>query len=405
MFAFFISVIGIVITGGSLVNESPLRDVFVYGTMGCLCISYFYFFCVRNRYLVLNSAEKSLFFFLFFALLHVLLSYLGVHQKFSDLKVYFDKSFIPRQAFYLLLLPAIILFQDGFYTKGKEYIIKHYGEIFFWCLFLISFLSLNNSLYVTTQLILCWLALRIKSPQRWRNWLRYAALIFAPLPKDGTFSLLILRFLFALFAVIPSGCKRVTLKWMTIALLIVIIAVSFIAPILITNTSFIPDRNTRWRMNYWIDEMKNLGNTYGLGVGYGTSYPSIDFAAVTKDFYAKGQYSKVQRTFVLASHNSFVSVAMRTGVFGVGAFLLFIILLLWEMLKYRFLPSSAAFFALFGAITCIAFNVGLESPNYLFSFIFCIGECNQEIHRIRKMSRVSESVVQDHGLSPILVEG
>ena len=140
-------------------------------------------------------------------------------------------------------------------------------------------------------------------------------------------------------------------------------------------------------MNYWIDELQNLQNTFGFGVGYGTSYPSKSFAAIPGYFYAYNPEGMVNNAFVRACHNSFVAVAMRTGIIGVTALLLFVVLMLWEMLRYQALPSRAAFFALLGAVICIAFNVGLESPNYLFSFVFCLGECNQEVWRIRRESR------------------
>ena len=187
---------------------------------------------------------------------------------------------------------------------------------------------------------------------------------------------------------VPLCWKRQAIKWASFVLLAVVILVSFAAPILITDTSWISDVNTLWRMNYWIDELQNLRNTYGLGVGYGTSYPSVAFAETFGYFYATSRAGIINNTFVRACHNSFVAVAMRTGILGVTALLLFIVLMLWEMLRYKVLPTKAAFFALFGAVVCIAFNVGLESPNYLFSFVFCFGECNQEVHRVRKESRV-----------------
>ena len=112
MFIFFLSIIGNVITGGSLVNSFPYHDVIVFGVMGCLFISYIIFFCVRKKNLRLISAEKCLVGFLVIGLLYVLLSYLGVYQGFSRLDLYFDKSYIPRQAVYMFVLPAVILFQD-----------------------------------------------------------------------------------------------------------------------------------------------------------------------------------------------------------------------------------------------------------------------------------------------------
>ena len=193
MFAFYLSIIGIVITGGGLVNSSPYRDMIVFGVMGCLFISYAFFFFVRKQNLLLNGAEKGLICFLVIGLLYVLLSYFGVFQGFSRLDLYFDKSFIPRQAVYMFILPAVILFQDDFYTKGKDYILSHYGTVLFWCLFFAGFLFEDKTIFVSTQLILCWLALKTQSSQWWRNWARYAVVMIAPLPTDGSSTVLILR--------------------------------------------------------------------------------------------------------------------------------------------------------------------------------------------------------------------
>ncbi len=384
MFAFLICIIGIVITGGSLVVRGPYRNAIVFGVMGCLCLSYVYFLFVRKKNIYLNIAEKSLIAFILIGLFHVMISFMGMNQSLWNLDLYYDKSYIPRQAVYLFMLPAVILCQDKFYTKGKEYLISHYGEFIFWCLYFIHVYNAGWKILVSSQLILCWLALKIKSPQPWRNWARFAAVMLTPFAKDGVSTMLILRMIFAIVFLIPAGWKRTSLKWMTGIVLVVLIAASFIAPLVITDTSGISDSNTKWRLEYWGDAINNLKGTYGFGVGYGTSYPSITFAAIpertARDFFS------MERIFTLACHNSFVSLAMRTGILGIAAFLMFVFSMLREMLKYRVMPSRAAFFALFGAVACIAFNVGLESPNYMFSFIFCMAECNQEATRVRKES-------------------
>lgn len=387
MFAFQICMAGIVATGGALVLLTSYRNAIVYIVIACMFLSYLYFFCVRKKNLTLNYAEKSLVCFITIGILYVLLSYLGLNQGNNDLDLYYDKSFIARQAVYLAVLPTIILFQDSFYTKGKEYLINHYGEFLFWVLYAYELFYLGKEMSIATNLLLGWLALRIKSSQTWRNWLRYAVVLFTPMTFDGTSTMLILRLLFALILIIPKGWNRTTLKWVAFGVMAVLILVSYLVPVLISDTTFIKDDNTRWRLNYWIDEMQNLANTNYLGVGYGTSYPSIAFSKTTF-FYETDMYTAVERTFVLACHNSLVSVAMRTGILGITALLLFVFLMTWEMLRYKILPSKAAFFALFGAVVNIAFNVGLESPNFLFCFVFCLGECNQEVSRIRKESRV-----------------
>lgn len=53
----------------------------------------------------------------------------GVNRIFqADLA--YDDSFIPRQAVYLFVLPAVLLFREDFYMKGMERFLRKFGEIY-----------------------------------------------------------------------------------------------------------------------------------------------------------------------------------------------------------------------------------------------------------------------------------
>ncbi|MEG0019792.1 MAG: hypothetical protein RR728_04520, partial [Oscillospiraceae bacterium] len=96
----------------------------------------------------------------------------------------------------------------------------------------------------------------------------------------------------------------------------------------------ITDVNARWRLEYWFDSSTAIADSKGVGIGYGTAYASTTFAkGVERDSYTQTcetcgnvkeivpnpfdsneDYTAQQRPYVTATHNSFVSIALRMGV-------------------------------------------------------------------------------------------
>lgn len=93
--------------------------------------------------------------------------------------------------------------------------------------------------------------------------------------------------------------------------------------------------------------------------------------------------------FVTAPHNSFMSLTMRTGIVGLFLFLGYLVMLFLDLVKYkRVPPSRSAAFALFAGSLIISFNVGLENPGYLLTFVFCIGMCAREGKKLKDQNRM-----------------
>lgn len=393
MFALLLCVVGIIISGGGFPNDSYLGVPVIYMILGSLLFSYIYYFVTRRESLIFDSAGKALLALESWGLLCVLLSFLGVNRLFqTDLS--YEYSFIPRQAVYLFVLPAVILLRDDFYFKKTEQFLRQYGEVFFWVLYVAEMIYCNGIVLTTMATgLLCWLSMQLDTNQRWRRWIRIMALMIPPAPSfaGGDSTLLFIRILFFGVCVIPKRWLRLGLCIMAVGVLVVVTS-CFIIPIAMRD-DFFSDWNIAWRVRTWGDVENTLADTKYLGTGYGTSYPSKTYAEESRQrretqYKAGDGYTQYERTFVTAPHNSFMSLTMRTGVIGLFFFILFLFLLFWNIIKYKSPPSRSAAFALFAGIAMIMFNVGLENPGYLLTFTFLIGACAREGKKQKEQNRL-----------------
>ena len=391
MFAFLLCIPAIIVTSGGYVVENIHGITITYLLLGLLLVSYGYYLIKKRETLSIRSAERCLLLLEAWGLLYVLLSLLKVNQLMqADLT--YDLSFLPRQAVYFFVLPAAILFREESYMKWVDRFLKKYGEILFWVLFVAHMLYFkSNTLLIIPQLLLCWLSLKLDTNQRWRRWIRIAALMLVPIPDYGELSILIIRVLFLIICIIPKYVSRVMLRTMAVGMLAVVCA-CFILP-QVMNPEDAPDVNTRWRLKIWKEEENILANTNFLGAGYGTSYPSKTYLIGVNErkewqYLAQNGYTEYERMFVTAPHNSFMSLTMRTGCIGLFLFLSYLALLFRNLVRHKALPPKSACFALFAGVVLILFNVGLESPGYLFTFVFCIGMCSWEGKKLEEQDQI-----------------
>lgn len=391
MVAFLLCILAIVVTGGGFANGVSYGITIIYLIIATLFASYVYYFAKKKESLSLGAAEKCLIVFETWGLLYVLLSYLGVNQIFNADLAY-ERSFIPRQAVYFFVFPATILFREDSYVKGIDRILNRYGEILFWVLYAAQILYFNEvMLTVMTQALLCWLSLKLQTNQRWRRWIRIIALMITPLYEYGEYTILILRIIFIVICVIPKHYSRIFLCLMAVVILLVIIGCFVLPQVMNEKDTF--DGNMGWRLRIWKEEEKILSNTHYLGAGYGTSYPSKTYAreAVLRregQFLADDGYSEYERMFVTAPHNSFVSLTMRTGVVGLLLFLSWLGFLFRNLVRHKALPPKSACYALFAGVVMILFNVGIENPGYLLSFVFCVGMSTLEGKKLEQKNNM-----------------
>lgn len=392
MFVFFICVFALIATCGHAINENLFGVPVFYYVLGTLLISYLYILITKGKELSIDAAGKCLILFEVWGLLYVGLSPVGMNKSFN-LDLYFDPSYIPRHAVYFFVLPAMLLFREDIYVKGKDWFLNHYGEAFFWILLAGHMIYCQQLLLtVHAQALLCWLSFRVETKSAWRRWARITALVLLPMSDGGESTMLILRALFLLVCIVRKPQWRVMVKIIAFGLAIIIIACLTLP--LVMDSTIIPDYNTAWRLRIWKEELSILAKTFFCGVGYGTSYVtdtyiSESFERMEWQFAANSEHAQRERAFVTGPHNSFVSVAMRTGIVGIILFILFLVLLFFSLIKYPVLPSKAACFGLFAAVIIILFNVGLENPGYLCTFVFLVGSCMQEAKRLKKVSSMA----------------
>ena len=147
--------------------------------------------------------------------------------------------------------------------------------------------------------------------------------------------------------------------------------------------SFIIASNELWRLITWVDNIfYTLKNTYGVGVGLGTSYFLSEDISSGKYFYnlygPNYMGNPYHEDFVTGQHNSIINIFYRFGFIGLIFFVSFISNIL-KNIKYYSLPSYHYIIITISLIV-ISLNVGLESPKYLIFFVFCISITLSEVY-------------------------
>lgn len=309
----------------------------------------------------------------FFGILAAAVSFTGLLCKPVSNVVFVDYSYIPRQAYYLYFLPLIAV-APVLWTPGVCYQVFRRHAIFFgfflYICRLLIFGTFGLSVPTTLAIGVCLLA-----PLGKRTLSHYALLfllLLSPIGIGGEFTQVIIRVIAVGYFF--AGARREKIgKGCWFALLFVVCS-SLAAGLVLAYVPFDLDANSVWRLNYWADEMRLLGKTYGIGSGYGTSYASLNFlysngfGAAGGPFAPTADYTPLERAFLTGCHNSFISLTYRLGILG------FILLMLFldDSQKSLNNESSCPLFVrllFFASLFIIAFNVGLESPGYCFCFL------------------------------------
>jgi len=205
----------------------------------------------------------------------------------------------------------------------------------------------------------------------------FVLLMLTPISIGGELTNVLLRILYLLFFVFQKRKKAVTgLIAFGVALCIISV---FIVPF---GSDYITphlDANSAWRLNFWNDELIQLVRSKGIGVGFGTSFATVDFVA-NQPSILKSPYDPIYRQqtveyliITTAAHNSFISLAFRMGIVGIITFIGFLSSIFINIWKDIENTPIYAIFAFFASILIISVNVGLESVEYLIYFITALG--------------------------------
>ena len=332
-------------------------------------ITYINFFLHDRLTIKYNRVElKSLLYFIIYAVFVVILSYMGFFKLLYGKYTLFDTVYIPRQAYYIYFLPLIFVSVEDSFSYKVLSNIMHYGKTYYillWACFVI--IHRDFALNVCITFVLGFLILISFDLKYVFDDLLFLVFILSPIGVGGESTQFIIRFLLLIFVVLKSFDK--VFSFIFYALLLIIFMSFVIGFCDLDNFNLEP--NTLWRAKYWADEVRTLIRTTGIGVGYGTSYASKEFVgdAIMGPFAATSDFSVMDRLFVVGCHNSIVSITYRTGV--VGLFLL--INFLTDIYKQILTSINKVSCYLYSsALIIILFNVGFESPSYLFIFMAAV---------------------------------
>ena len=343
-----------------------------------------------------HIGNSLLWLFFLYGCVVVGLSYLGLYQLLPSISaVYFDGSYIPRQAYYLFFLPLIILAGDDLFTLRCIDFMRRHHVAFFIILYALACLHTHSlELGVKDCLLLSVFVCLRERPDKVVDLVLFLVVMLSPLREHGEMTQMAIRAFCAIFYLFGNHrnvCRYGIYAILTMAL------VCYVLP-------FIPldglelEANTAWRLEYWNDELSQLLRTGGLGVGYGSSYATRDFIGLgfSGPFAPTEEYTSLEKMYVVGCHNSFVSIAYRLGVIGAALLIAYLFkLACYDGGRGSGLSASAGF-ALAAALAIVTFNVGLESPEYFFLFAFAVAFYNASITSSGGRTAVGESLQAAH---------
>lgn len=336
-----------------------------------------------------------------YACVVVALSFVGIWQKLAGNleNLLVDTHYIPRQAYYLALMPALFFAAPG---KGTDWVDtrlqRHSRKLFFVVYFLNALLHRDFVFPVTSVFILCFLSLREEKRDKW-DWLQFILILLSVWLGERQITTLLVCFIYVICFLLQKKNKLVFLG--LAAGIWVCVGVCFLAPLFEELIGkIISDPNTLWRAEFWADEMNLLADSRFLGVGFGTAYCSTDFIDPTSykpwgpgaPFAATAQYSIYDKVFVTGAHNSFVTVAFRMGLMGIVLLVGYLICLQCKQMRHLDQVPLNSIYTMCASITMIALNVGLESPYYAILFLFGICQAAYHVKKVADPTKREETL-------------
>lgn len=347
-------------------------------SMGATSVAYVWYFLYRRNLWKAIRQNWLLAAFVIQGLVWCLLSLAGLAGWFTLRREFgVNLSYLPRQAYYLFFLPVIAAAPYFGDNERCMEALRRYGRWAVPALVSLKFLATGSIGLDNNQML--WLGILALWCGEYKPLdVVNSVLILAGAYLSGQTATMLLAVLFAGVWVLR---RWKVLRWIGTLTLPVVLAVSFLLPQVdgMIDRLWALDANTGWRLEFWEDEATAIADTYGVGIGYGTTYASYEFAEPQSEtfynpvdgrygetpFSQNGEYTKEQRPFVTASHNSFVAVAFRQGLPGLLLFVGALAALWKKIFEYEGAESGAMIYAFCGSVLLISTNVGLESPMYL----------------------------------------
>lgn len=333
---------------------------------------------LKNKRIRINSLEKKVLKMFLWIILCMFLSFLGFYQKFNLNGILFDKSFILRQSFFFVFIPVGMSMYFSF-LYDKDYIEKIVCDYAFFILFLfIILVNIKLCNNMTSYFILLFLSFNFIKNKK-SKFLKFFAFIVSVFYILNIFSKST-AFLMLLVFIVMLLDKKIVNKIYNYRFILCLFLL-ILSILIISNyndfLSFLQsiDMNYWWRFNYWINEFLVLKDTFFLGVGYGVTYASLSIFSVLNGGFIDPEtgmfVNNAKVLFTTAQHNSIMNIFYRTGFIGLLLFFRYTFDLLFKSKSYIFSQFDKSLYMLFiNANIIILFNVGLESPQYLFLYYF-----------------------------------
>lgn len=379
--------LGIGIFGSEFVKLPIFGVEMTYWCMLALVLCYGYK-TLWKREVRVRQQDWLLFAFESYACVVVVLSFAGIWQKFGSEKLLVDVRYLPRQAYYLALLPVAFFAAPAKGTDWMDAILQKHGRKLFFAVFILNVL-IHKSIFlpITSVFVLCFLSLWDEERDK-LDWLSFFLIMLPVCLGETQMTNLLIRFIYGVCFLFRKRSKLV-IRGLAAGIW-GCVGVCFLAPLFLEPLSrVISDPNTLWRTQFWTDELKLLSESHFLGAGYGTAYCSTDFIDPMTyqpwgdgdPFVATAQYSIYDKVFVTGAHNSLVTVAFRLGLVGILLLAGYLIWLQIRQLKHMDQVSMSSIYAMCAGVVVIALNVGLESPYYAVLFVFAV--C-QVVYQVKK---------------------
>lgn len=355
-------------------------DIFYY-ILFVVLIEYIYVLFFDRKSIRINKYNIFAMLFSIFGFIIIFLSIIGIHPFINNTEILVDKSYVIKQSYYFAFFPL-------FFIKNKSEIYKKIESIIYKNKLIIVLIMLLYSIYFefnNYSTFVIGLVILYKMEKNKKDIALSIIFIICLFIRFEQLTSLLLGILFVVIFMFNTTNIKEKLYSIINYAFIFCVLFCFIVPFINYDFSNILDKNSNWRLLYWKDELTQLIKTYGFGVGYGTSYATLEFAKKTAlkplgAFSANENYSVMQQIFVTGSHNSFISVAFRTGFVGALLFVSFVVNLSKEIMKNHSKLSASIIFTFYASIIIIATNVGLESPMYLTIFVFGVGSLLKELN-------------------------
>lgn len=199
MTLFYICVLGVALFGGPFVKFSIAGIQIFYLVLLFLVVAYIKYLYSHWGVIQLTKINKAIIGFELYALMMIAMSFAGTNKLFASDDLFFEKAYIPRQAYYVFVIPAILLMEDrDNIDYFKNFLNKNYN-IIFWIIYIGSMIySKRFAISVPTELILAGLLLWGNDIRRTKSGLLQTLLIlFSPIAVGGEMTNMLIRMIYA----------------------------------------------------------------------------------------------------------------------------------------------------------------------------------------------------------------